>query len=261
MTQTWDAAGARLPITILSTPKQVVSYLKTTDSDGYQAVQLAIGDKKATRINKPQSGHLKKLESVHPEYLREIRINDEIDLKLGDVISPSTILTAGDFVQVTGTSKGKGFAGVVKRHNFKGGPRTHGQSDRLRAPGSIGQGTDPGRVWPGKRMAGHMGDVTKTTTNLTVVKISDNEIWLKGLVPGPIGGLIKITKIGTNSKFPGLRVSDQPQATKDLQPEAADTTPVSVSDTPEPTSQVKSPEPSASKNQTSAPTSPEVSKE
>lgn len=219
LTQTWDTSGKRLPITILTAPKQVVSHLKTTESDGYQAVQLAIGSKKASQINKPMAGHLKKVEDVHPQYLREVRISEDVDLKLGDTITADSVLAAGDFVQVTGTSKGKGFAGGVKRHNFKGGPKTHGQSDRHRAPGSIGQGTDPGRVWPGKRMAGHMGHVTETVTNLTVVKVTpEGEIWIKGLVPGPKQGLIKITKTGTNSKFPGLPTANTETPSTESQP-------------------------------------------
>lgn len=173
-TQTWTEAGMRLPVTRIQAGPCLVTQLKTQDKDGYAAVQLGFGTKK-----------------------REVRVDSLSDsLKPNQTITAAEVFHIGDLVNVTGTSRGKGFTGVVKRHGFKGGPKTHGQSDRHRAPGSIGQGTDPGRVHKGKRMAGRMGGDTVTIRNLTVVKIEPTgEIWLKGIVPGTRHSLVTITKI------------------------------------------------------------------
>ena len=139
---------------------------------------------------------------VAPRFLREIRVDEVLDLpKVGETINASDVLKAGDIVDVTGVSKGKGYAGVVKRHHFKGGPRTHGQSDRERAPGSIGQTTTPGRVYKGKRMAGRMGHENVTIKNQIIADVLDNLVLIKGLVPGPKNGLISIKKVGEGKKF------------------------------------------------------------
>ena len=169
--QTWTETGIRLPVTIIRTLPMKVSQIKTADKDGYQAIQVSLGAKK-----------------------REIR-EDAAEMKVGDVIAAEAVLKVGDKVKVTGISRGKGFMGVVKRWGFKGGPKTHGQSDRLRAPGSIGQGTDPGRVHKGKKMAGRMGGAAVTVRNLTVVKVEGDEVWVKGLVPGNKGGIVKVSKL------------------------------------------------------------------
>ena len=177
--QAWTKSGIRLVVTLIRTLPMTVTQVKTDDKDGYQAIQVGFGGKK-----------------------REIREANE-GMKAGEVIEVATVLQPGDLVKVTGKSQGKGFAGVVKRWGFKGGPKTHGQSDRLRAPGSIGQGTDPGRVHKGKKMAGRMGGDQVTVRNLTVVKVDPEkqEVWVSGVVPGNKGGVIAITKTGTAKNF------------------------------------------------------------
>ncbi|MBI1863796.1 50S ribosomal protein L3 [Candidatus Woesebacteria bacterium] len=193
--------GARTPVTKLKADPCVVTQIKTLDKDGYWAIQLGSGTKKIKNTTKPLLGHFKKIlqkdQKTAPHNLREVKLSEEPAFKVGDLLSASDVLKVGDFVAVTAVSKGKGFAGVVKRHHFAGGPKTHGQSDRLRAPGSIGQGTTPGRVYKGKRMAGRMGNVTITTKNLQIVKIdkSSNQLEIKGTIPGRVGTLVRITKI------------------------------------------------------------------
>ncbi len=211
MTQTWTKSGKRIPVTVVNPLTATVTQIKTKQKDGYSAIQVAIGEKKSKLINKPTKAHLKKSnKDLNPRYLREIRFESDEqiqDFQLGQEINPFETLNSGDKIKVTGISKGKGFAGVMKRHNFKGGPRTHGQSDRERAPGSIGQGTDPGRVWKGKKMAGRMGTDTKTIRNLMVVNLDtqNQEIWLKGSISGHFGSLITINKTG-ESNFEGLNL-------------------------------------------------------
>ncbi len=202
--QTFDEKGKRLVVTkIKANPCRVVQ-IKTKDKDGYWALQLGVGNKGIKRISKPLKEKIKGAgyKNTAPLYLREVKLSktneEEVKkMKIGDEIKAEEILQEGNRVKVTGKTKGKGFAGVVKRWGFAGGPRTHGQSDRERAPGSIGQRTTPGRVWKGKKMAGHMGNIIKTIKRLKVFKIDKekNEIWLKGLVPGPKKSLIKITKL------------------------------------------------------------------
>lgn len=185
----------RVPITVLQVEKQVVTATKNTDKDGYFAVQVAIGQKNK-KANKPLTGHFKasKIE-FQPRFTREIRLSEVSELTPGSDLPLDQIIAEGDRVKVTSTSKGKGFAGVMKRHGFHGGPKTHGQSDRARAPGSIGRGTTPGRVVKGKKMAGRMGGETSTIKNLKVLKVDleNNLITLKGLVPGAKGGLVRLT--------------------------------------------------------------------
>lgn len=178
-TQTFDPKGKRLVVTKFKAGPLTIARVKTKDKDGYWAYQVAIEPKPKKK------------------QLREIRINQEPELKIKEKIKITDIFKTGDLVRVTGITKGKGFAGVVKRWGFAGGPRTHGQSDRERAPGSIGQGTDPGRVWKGKKMPGHMGNKTKSIKGLKIFKIDEekNELWIRGLVPGAKKGLVKITKV------------------------------------------------------------------
>lgn len=195
-TQAFDEKGVRIPVTIVNVMPLTITQIKNTDKEGYNSIQVAIGAKK--HLKKPIEGHLKKTTlKIAPLFFRESKLNGEQTKKIGDQINISEIFQVGDKVQVTGISKGKGFAGVVKRHHFHGGPRTHGQSDRERAPGSIGSTTTPGRVYKGKRMAGRLGGKNITVKNLRVYKIDNekNQILLKGLIPGPKKGLIKITKI------------------------------------------------------------------
>lgn len=181
----------------------VVSQVKTKDHEGYDAIQLGYGMNK--KADKPTNGHSKKagLTST-PRFFKESKVDKIEEVELGSAVNVEEILGAGDIVDVSGTSKGKGYAGVVKRHHFKGGPKTHGQSDRHRAPGSIGQSTTPGRVYKGKRMAGHMGVAQVTVKNLEVVEIADGVLTVKGLVPGHISSMVTITKRGVNKKAMGL---------------------------------------------------------
>lgn len=200
--------GTRVTVTWIKAGPCVVTHIKNMEKDGYWAVQLGFGEKKAKNTSKPLQGHLRRalqtgnkeqeIGNKMPRFLREVRMDSEPDVKVGDIISFSDIFKKGDVVAVTGISKGKGFAGVVKRWHFAGGSRTHGQSDRERAPGSIGQGTTPGRVHKGKKMAGRMGSDTVTVKNLMVVDVNKDEglLALSGPVPGTSKGVLKIRKTG-----------------------------------------------------------------
>lgn len=205
-TQKYLEDGSRIPVTVLSVNLLPVVQIKAMDKNGYWAVQIGAGSRK--KSTKAQLGHAKQANlDKAPQHLRELPLDTTKDTtidqlpKTGDTIKATDVLKPGDIVDVTGVSKGKGFAGVVKRHHFKGGPRTHGQSDRERAPGSIGQTTTPGRVYRGKRMAGHMGVAKRTVQNLKIVDVSDFEILIKGLVPGVKEGMVMITKVGEDKKF------------------------------------------------------------
>ncbi|MGI5828215.1 MAG: 50S ribosomal protein L3 [Patescibacteria group bacterium] len=214
----YDASGKRMLVTRLQAKPLTVAQVKTGEKDGYKALQVGIGEKK--RLNKPQSGHLKKARIV-PQYLREIKLSEDSEKKLSDEIKISEVFQVGDVIKVSGRTKGKGFTGAMKRHGFHGGPRTHGQSDRARAVGSIGQGTDPGRVWKGKKMAGRMGGSMLTILGSQIVKIDEiqNEIWITGSVPGAKGGLVKLIKVG-NKKFSGL-AGEKTETTKEENSEKA----------------------------------------
>ncbi len=205
-TQTFLENGRRIPVTEVSVADNVVVQIKTDEKDKYTAVQVGVGKKK--HPIRALSGHSKKLGlNDAPSLIREVAWTGEEELpKSGDVIAVEAVFKPGDIVKVTGTSKGKGFAGGVKRYNFRGGPKTHGQSDRHRAPGSIGQGTTPGRVYKGKRMAGHMGVDTVTISNLVVVDVdSENKkLYVLGLVPGSKKSMIVITRTGEKKKFTRL---------------------------------------------------------
>ena len=195
--------GFRIPVTKVTVGPCVVTQIKKMDKDGYWAIQLGFSSKKAKNTSKPLQGHLKATskDSRFPRFLREVRVDKEPEVKVGDELKASDIFKAGDVVAVTGISKGKGFAGVVKRHHFHGGPRTHGQSDRERAPGSIGQTTTPGRVYKGKRMAGRMGGEQVTVKNLHIISVNteSGEVEISGQVPGNSGSLISIKKIKSGS--------------------------------------------------------------
>jgi large subunit ribosomal protein L3 len=191
MAQVFAASGEAEAVTAIEAGPCVVTQLKTDDKEGYKAAQLGFGE--AKRLNSPRKGHLGKLGQF--QYLREFRVADTEEIKVGDKIDVG-LFKEGDLVAITGVSKGKGFAGVVKRHGFAGGPKTHGQSDRHRAPGSIGATTSPGRVFKGKRMAGHMGVEKVTVTNLKVFKADPerNLLLVRGAVPGARNGLLLIEK-------------------------------------------------------------------
>ena len=191
MTQVFDEAGRALSVTAIQAGPCVVTHLKTRERDGYEAAQLGFDEVK--RLKKPERGHLKDLPALR--HLREVRTASIDDLQRGQTIDVS-LFTPGEKVDVIGTSKGKGFAGVVKRHGFAGGPKTHGQSDRLRAPGSIGATSTPGKVLKGKRMAGRMGNERVTIKKLNVVRVDPerNLLLVHGSIPGPTGGLVIIQK-------------------------------------------------------------------
>lgn len=198
-TQQFTPEGVRIPVTQVQAGPCVVVQIKTPEKNSYQAIQLGLGIKKEKRTSKSVLGHLKKAGvKIIPRFLREVRLEEsETNLKPGDEIKVGEIFEPGNIVNVTGISKGKGFAGVVKRWGFAGGPRTHGQSDRERAPGSIGATTTPGRVLKGKKMAGRMGGEKVTVRNLEIVGVDPekNILLIKGLVPGAKGGLLTINKV------------------------------------------------------------------
>ena len=208
--------GTRVPLSAVVASNSFISQVKTADKEGYNSIQIAFGEKK--KATKAVSGHSKKagLEKT-ARFLKEIRVEDTADLTAGTKIEVSEVLKPGDIVNVTGVSKGKGWAGVVKKWHFRGGPRTHGQSDRERAPGSIGQTTTPGRVYKGKKMAGKMGHQKSTVRNLEVIEVTaDGVILIRGLVPGHINGLVMVKKVGENKKFVPLykEVKEEPQEEK-----------------------------------------------
>lgn len=213
MTSSYDARGRRVGATVVEIPSNFVTQIKSQQKDGYEAVQLGMGTKKS--VKKPQIGHAKKAGvDMALAHFKEVRIkpmrtasknklsetvqSSVDDVTLGQEISLGQVFFIGDSIKVTGVSKGKGFQGGVKRYNFAGGPKTHGQSDRHRAPGSIGSGTTPGRVLKGKRMAGHMGVEHVSYTGLEIIAIDkkNNLITVKGAVPGVIGSLVILEKQG-----------------------------------------------------------------
>jgi large subunit ribosomal protein L3 len=193
MTQIFDDDGTVIPVTIIEAGPCYVTQKKTEESDGYNAIALGFGEVPEKRLNQPMAGHLEKANCPPLKHMREFRVDDPDEYKEGQKIDAS-IFEIGDAVDVVGTSKGKGFAGVVKRHGFKGGPKTHGQSDRWRAPGSVGAGSTPGRIFKGIRMAGRMGNERVTTHNLKValVDAEKNLLAVKGAVPGGKNGLLVI---------------------------------------------------------------------
>ena len=191
MTQVFTATGEIVSVTVVEAGPCIVTQVKTIEKDGYEAVQLGFGH--AKRLTAPERGHLKRLPPLR--YLREIRVERSADFQVGQTVDAG-VFKAGDEVDVVGVSKGKGFAGVVKRYHFAGGPKTHGQSDRHRAPGAIGSGTTPGRILKGKRMAGRMGSDRVTVKRLEIVQADPerNLLLIKGAVPGGVKGLLLVKK-------------------------------------------------------------------
>ena len=196
MTRLFDEAGNMIPVTVIEAGPCYVSQVKTEGTDGYNAVQLAFDEKREKRTTKPALGHFKKAGLKPYRVVKEFRdFESEESLKLGDTVTVD-VFTEGEIVDISGRSKGKGFTGVVKRHKFGGGPKTHGQSDRYRAPGSIGSSSWPSRVLKGTKMAGRLGGTVVTKRNSQIVKI-DNEnnlIIVKGPVPGANQGIVIIKK-------------------------------------------------------------------
>lgn len=195
MTRIFTEAGESIPVTVVEVSPNRVTQLKTEEIDGYDAIQVTVGERKASRVSKSQAGHFAKAGTEAGNGLWEFRAPQSA---LADMAPGSELTVAlfqeGQKVDVTGTSKGKGFAGTIKRHNFAGQDATHGNSLSHRAPGSIGQCQTPGRVWKGKKMSGHMGDVRVTTQSLEVVRVdADNNLLLvKGAVPGAPGSRVVV---------------------------------------------------------------------
>jgi len=189
MTRIYNEDGTATPVTVLEVSPNRISQLKTVDTDGYDAVQLTAGSKKSSKVNKSESGHYSKASIESGSFTRESRVDSVEDFKLGSEVTLD-VFEEGQKVDVTGTTIGKGFAGVLKRYNFAGKDATHGNSINHRTPGSIGQNQTPGRVFKGKKMSGHMGAVKQTTQSLTVVRIDleKNLMMVKGAVPGARGG-------------------------------------------------------------------------
>jgi large subunit ribosomal protein L3 len=195
MTTVFSPEGTAIPVTVVEAGPCYVTQVRTPENEGYSAIQLGFEEVPARKLTKPERGHLG-AKGVPPlRHLREFKIGEGPIPAVGAKVDVG-MFHPGELVDVVGTSKGKGFAGVVKRHHFRGGPKTHGQSDRHRAPGSMGATTTPGRVLKGQRMAGHMGNQRVTIKDLTVVRAEPerNLLLLKGAVPGPRTGLLLIRK-------------------------------------------------------------------
>jgi large subunit ribosomal protein L3 len=192
MTQIFDEAGNAIPVTVIQAGPCVVTQIKTQETDGYAAVQLGFDEVAEKALNKPELGHLAKADSVPLRHLKEYRVDAVEGYELGQAVTAEAF-AAGQLVDVSGKSIGRGFAGNQKRHNFRRGPMSHGSKNH-RAPGSTGAGTTPGRIYPGKRMAGRMGNSKVTTRKLQVIKVDSdrNLLLIKGCVPGKPGGLLSV---------------------------------------------------------------------
>jgi large subunit ribosomal protein L3 len=197
MARLFNAEGEAEAVTVIEAGPCTVTQVKTVARDGYNAVQLGFGQ--AKKLNAPEKGHLGKLGLF--KHLRELRVDNKPDVEVGHKVDVS-LFQPGDLVDISGLSKGRGFAGVVKRHHFSGGPKTHGQSDRHRAPGAVGSGTTPGHVLKGLRMAGRMGNQRVTVKHLQVVRADPdkNLLLVKGAVPGAKNGLLEIRKSRVKKK-------------------------------------------------------------
>ena len=195
MSRVFNSHGEVVPVTILNVGPCVVTQVKTFENDGYEAVQIGYGYKKDKHLTKPLKGHFKKSSSKPSKVLAEFDIVPGFDYVLGSVFHVG-LFNQGDFVRVSGSSKGRGFAGVIKRHNFSRQKKTHGTGHTERAPGSIGQASDPSRVFPGMRMAGRHGNAKVTIENLEVVDVDreNNHLIVKGSIPGPKGSIVTIEK-------------------------------------------------------------------
>jgi large subunit ribosomal protein L3 len=193
MSQIFDAAGVVTPVTVLEVGPCAVVQLKTEEVDGYRAAQLGFEPQKPSRMKKPQTGHFKKAGVGPFRFLREAPLAEGSEVSVGDEVTVADVFKEGALIDVIGTSKGRGFAGTIKRHGFGRGPSSHG-SKNVREPGSTGMHTYPGRVFKGKKMPGQMGNRRKTVKNLTVVKVDAerNRLLVRGAVPGPSGGFVSV---------------------------------------------------------------------
>ncbi|MGM7672114.1 50S ribosomal protein L3 [Microbacterium sp. A93] len=194
MTQVWNADGKIIPVTVIELAPNVVTQIRTPEKDGYNAVQIAAGQIDPRKVNKPLSAHFEAAGVTPRRHLTEIRTSDAAEYSLGQELTVDGVFEAGQLVDVVGTSKGKGFAGVMKRHNFKGAPASHGAHRNHRKPGSIGASSTPSRVFKGMRMAGRMGGERVTVLNLTVHAIDAEKglMLVKGAVPGARGRLVYV---------------------------------------------------------------------
>ncbi|MEO7464359.1 MAG: 50S ribosomal protein L3 [Nitrosospira sp.] len=212
MTRVFTDDGESHPVTVLDVSNNRVTQLKTLDTDGYSAVQVTFGKRRASRVNKPSAGHFAKAAVEAGHILKEFRVTQEavVSLKPGNVIGVD-IFRAGQKVDVTGTTIGKGYAGVIKRHGFRSNRASHGNSKSHNVPGSIGMAQDPGRVFPGKRMSGHLGSVQRTTQNLEVLRVDAERglLLIKGAIPGSRGGDVVVhpsVKIARSSVKPAIKI-------------------------------------------------------
>jgi large subunit ribosomal protein L3 len=194
MTRVFTSEGNSIPVTVLLVGPNRISQLKTLENDGYSAVQITAGSKKTSHVNKPMTGHFAKAGIEAGDKLCEFRVESEGEFTVGQALSITDVFSIGQFVDVSAISKGKGFAGTVKRYNFRTQDATHGNSRSHRVPGSIGQNQTPGRVFKGKKMAGHMGNVRCTVQNLEVIRLDAdrNLMLIKGAIPGAPGGRVEI---------------------------------------------------------------------
>ncbi len=201
MTQLWDENNRVVPVTVIAAATNVITQVRTPDSDGYNAIQVGFGEIEGRKVTKPSAGHFAKAGVTPRRHLVEIRTADAASYEVGQELSPE-LFAAGDQIDVTGTSKGKGFAGTMKRHGFAGVSASHGAHRNHRKPGSIGACATPGRVFRGTRMSGRMGSDTVTTQNLVVHAVDADKglILIKGAVPGPKGGLLVIRSAAKKSQ-------------------------------------------------------------
>jgi large subunit ribosomal protein L3 len=195
MTRIFDEAGNVIPVTVVKVGPCYVTQVKTVQSDGYRAVQLGFDTKKEKNTTKPMMGHLEKAGVPPVRFLKEFLLKEDVEYKLGDIIKVD-MFKPGDPIKVTGLSKGRGFAGAMKRHNFSGAQTTHGQSDRTRAPGSLGQSSYPSRVFKGMKMAGRMGNTRVSVKGLVVAKVdAENDLlFIKGAIPGARNSYVEVYK-------------------------------------------------------------------
>jgi large subunit ribosomal protein L3 len=204
MTQLWDENNVVVPVTVIAAATNVVTQVRSPETDGYNAIQVSFGEIEARKVNKPEAGHFGKAGVTPRRHVVEIRTSDAASYTVGQELTPE-LFAAGDEIDVTGTSKGKGFAGTMKRHGFSGVGASHGAHRNHRKPGSIGACATPGRVFKGTRMSGRMGNDTVTTQNVTVHAVDAEKglILLKGAVPGPKGGLVVLRSAAKSSVISG----------------------------------------------------------
>jgi large subunit ribosomal protein L3 len=195
MTRIFDDLGGDYPVSIIEAGPCEVVQVKSVENDGYAAVQLGFGDKSDKHVSKPEKGHFAKAKVSPRKYLKEFPVESVKEVSIGETVE-SSILEIGDLVTVSGVSKGKGFAGHMKRHGFSGGRKSHGKNSVMRKAGAVGAGSDPSRIWPGTRMAGRMGNDTTSVKNLEVVRVDKekNLVFVKGAVPGSANSVLYIAK-------------------------------------------------------------------